>query len=106
MENGHEPATKADIKALRDELIEADRSLRDDLSEVIRESQKTVREELLEAMHDIETKLLRAFYDFAETNQKQVSELVRTNTVVFDRITTIERRLLEVEKRLNMPPGA
>lgn len=51
MNNGQEPASKADIEALREQIL------------------------------DTETKLLRAFYDFA-------------------------RRLLEGEKRLNMPPAA
>ena len=49
MKNGQEPATKADLNDLRDELIE-----------VIR---------------DTETKLLRAFYNFAESNQKRLSEV-------------------------------
>jgi hypothetical protein len=44
MDNGHEPATKADLQSLKDEL--------------------------LEAMRDTETRLLKAFYDFAESNQK------------------------------------
>ena len=60
MENGQKPATKADLIALRDELIEADRTLRD---------------ELLEAINNTETKLLRAFYNFAESNQKRLSEV-------------------------------
>ena len=48
MDNGNEPATKADLNALREELVEA--------------------------IHDSETRLLRAFYDFAETNQKRLAE--------------------------------
>ena len=78
MENGQEPATKADLNALGDEL--------------------------LEAIRDTETKLLRAFYDFADSNQKRLAE--RTGLVVFDRLATIERRLIEVEKRLNLPPAS
>lgn len=46
MDNGHEPATKADLQSLKDELVEA--------------------------MHDTETRLLKAFYDFAESNQKRL----------------------------------
>jgi len=67
MDNGKEPATKADLNALRDELLEA-------IREAIHESQRTLREEFLEAIHDTETRLLRAFYDFAETNQKRLAE--------------------------------
>ena len=78
MENGQEPATKADLNALRDELIEV--------------------------MRDTETKLLRAFYNFAESNQKRLSEVERTDLGILERLGTIERRVTEVEKRLNMPP--
>ena len=78
MENGQKPATKADLNDLRDELIE-----------VIR---------------DTETKLLRAFYNFAESNQKRLSEVERTDLGILERLGTIERRVTEVEKRLNMPP--
>ncbi len=78
MDNGKDPATKADLNLLR--------------------------EELLEAIHDTETRLLRAFYNFAETNQKRLAEVERTELVIVDRLATMERRLTEVEKRLNLPP--
>jgi len=99
MENGQEPATKADLNSLRDELLEAIRG-------AILESQRSLREEFLEAIHDTETKLLRAFYNFAETNQKRLSEVERTDLVLVERLAMMERRLIEVEKRLNMPPAS
>ena len=95
MENGQEPATKADLNALRNELLEA-----------IHGTETSLREELLEAIHDTETKLLRAFYNFAESNQKRLSEVERTDLGILERLATIERRVTEVEKRLNMPPAS
>lgn len=83
MDNGHEPATKADLPG-------AIQSLRD---------------ELLAAMHDMETRLLRAFYDFAESNQKRLSAVETMAALTMDRFGTIERRVTEIEKRLNMPPA-
>lgn len=85
MDNGQEPATKADLNVLRDEL-------------------NALREEFLEAIHDTETRLLRAFYDFAETNQKRLAEVERSGVVFIERLAMMERRITEVEKRLNMPP--
>ena len=93
MENGQKPATKADLNALRDELREA-----------ISESERTLRDELIEVISDTETKLLRAFYNFAESNQKRLSEVERTDLGILERLATIERRVTEVEKRLNTPP--
>jgi hypothetical protein len=80
MNNGHEPATKADIEGLRDSLREQ--------------------------IRDSETKLLTAFYDFARANQHRISELEGSDATLKRRIGGIEDRLLEVEKRLNIPPAA
>lgn len=80
MNDGHEPATKANIEALR--------------------------EALREQISGTETKLLRAFYDFAKANQHRVSELEGSDATLTRRIGSIEGRLLEVERRLNMPPAA
>ena len=114
MDNGKEPATKADLNALRDELLQAVReallesqmALREEFLGAIHGMEKSLREEFLEAIHDTETRLLRAFYDFAETNQKRLGEVERTGLVIFDRLATMERRITEVEKRLNMPPAS
>ncbi|HUH62449.1 MAG TPA: hypothetical protein VLZ50_05600 [Terracidiphilus sp.] len=76
MNNGNQPATKADIEGLGEQI------------------------------RDSETKLLTAFYEFAKVNQNRLSELENTDAVLKRRIGSIEDRLLEVEKRLNMPPAA
>jgi len=60
MNNGHEPATKADLGALEGRF-------KADLEEL--ESRLTT------AIRDTETKLLTAFYDFARANQHRVFEL-------------------------------
>lgn len=83
MDDGHEPATKADIQGLRVEI-----------------------EGLRQQISDTETKLLSAFYDFAKSNQTRISELDGSDAALKRRIGSIEDRLLEVEKRLNMPPAA
>ncbi len=76
MNNGNQPATKDDIEGLREQI------------------------------RDTETKLLTAFYDFARANQTRLSELEGSDAALKRRIGGIEDRLLEVEKRLNMPPAA
>jgi predicted nucleic acid-binding Zn-ribbon protein len=83
MNNGNQPATKADVAAVRSDL-------------------EGVREQI----RDTETKLLTAFYDFAKVNQQRLSELEGSDAAIKRRIGSIEDRLLEVEKRLNMPPAA
>ena len=84
MDNGHEPATKADLKALKDELTS----------------------EFIEAMRDTETKLLKAFYSFAESNQKRIIDNEREASGLKERVGLIEGRVTEIEKRLNLPPSS
>jgi hypothetical protein len=88
--NGNEPATKADLAQLRDEI-------HGDMGKL--------RDELIERLRDTETKLLTAFYAFAETNQKRMAQMDNTDVMLVSRVASIETRLIEVEKRLNMPPG-
>jgi hypothetical protein len=80
MNNGHQPVTKADLAE--------------------------VESRLTAAIHDSETKLLTAFYDFAKANQQRIAELEHSDATLIRRVGSIEDRLLEVEKRLNMPPAA
>ena len=63
-------------------------------------------DDLKEAFRDGQTKLLKAFYSFAQTNQQRLSTVDVTTTGLLARLGTVEARLLEVEKRLNMPPAA
>jgi hypothetical protein len=57
-------------------------------------------------MADSQTALLKAFYTYAEGNNKRVAELDGDEAAIRSRLGTLESRLLEVERRLNMPPAA
>jgi hypothetical protein len=65
-----------------------------------------LREELLEAIHDGETRVLKALYGYAESAQKHSLELDRADFSLRERLGSLETRLVEVEKRLNIPPTA
>jgi hypothetical protein len=58
------------------------------------------------AIHSRESKLLRALYSFAESNEQRLAHAEATTSAMIVRLATLETRLLEVEKRLNMPPAA
>ena len=91
MDDNHEPATKADIAAVK-------AAVKDDIA--------ALRNELIEVFRDGETRLLKAFYNFAESNQKRLTENERESSGLKERMGVIERRVTEIEKRLNMPPTA
>jgi hypothetical protein len=85
------PATKRDLQGVVEQLRSEMQHHYDDLKETIRDS---------------ETKLLQAFYSFAESNQQRLALVEGNTNAVIVRLATLETRLLEVEKRLNMPPAA
>ena len=99
-ENGRY-ATSEDVAAVRSDLKADIAALRDELKADLR----AMEERLREYVHDTETKLLRAFYTFAEANQKHLVELERSDSALRERLVSLETRVLEVEKRLNMPPS-
>lgn len=126
MENGNSPATKQDIERLDRRLDGLDRRL-DGLEqrldgleqrferlehrleqgfEQLRSEMNHMYNDLVERMADRETRLLNAFYGFIESNQKRLNEIESNEAALRSRIGTIESRLIEVEKRLNIPPAA
>jgi len=78
------PATKGDIAEIRQEI-------------------KAMEDRLVESFKDGQTELLKAFYNFAESNTKRVAQNEAANR---SRIETLERRVTELEQRLNNPSAA
>ena len=128
MANGNEPATKADLNQLGEKLGADLNRLEEKLGADLNQVRDQLRSEfqhglnqlgdqlrsefqhgfdhLSESIHDSETRLLKAFYTFAESNQQRLSQVEGNTTAVIARLATLETRITEVEKRLNMPPAA
>jgi len=83
MENGNQPATRQEVEM----------------------AVTAAKDELLEAMCGIETKLLQAFYGYAKSNDGRVLEVEANEAVLRTRVATLESRLMDIERRLNMPPA-
>ena len=88
------PATRGDVARL-DEKIE---QLRSEMNHGYRD--------LSERITDSETRVLKAFYSYAESNQKRIDQNDSNDAATVRRVTALEGRMLEVEKRLNIPPAA
>ena len=80
----HQPGTKADLSALKTELLEAMRAM----------------------LHETETKLLRAFFqhqEHAEIKFRKLSaDVSNVNASADLRINNLEQRVVDIEKRLLM----
>ena len=61
---------------------------------------------LIEVIRDTQTETLKAFYGFVESVQTRFKAQDDTEAGLKRRLTVVEERLLELEKRLNMPPAA
>jgi hypothetical protein len=105
MEDPNAPATKADLADLRSEVKADITAVKQDI-EQLRSEMNHGYNDLVERMADAETRLLKAFYDFAQSNHQRVTLLEGNEAGIRSRLATLEDRLLQVEKRLNMPPAA
>ena len=92
-------ATKGDLAELETRILTRMESALDE-----RETRLT--ETLTEVIRDTQTETLKAFYGFVESVQTRFKAQDDTEAGLKKRLTVVEERLLEVEKRLNMPPAA
>jgi hypothetical protein len=95
MDDLNAPATKGDLQEAVQGAVEQ-----------LRSEMNHQYDDLKETLRDSETKLLKAFYSFAESNHQRLAQVEGTTNGVIARLVTLETRILEVEKRLNMPPAA
>jgi uncharacterized membrane-anchored protein YhcB (DUF1043 family) len=98
---------KQDTKDLRTELKQDNRDLRTELkqdNEMLRSEMHHIYDNLVERIADSETKLLQAFYNFADANNKRLGQAEANGALVLVRLASVENRVLEIEKRLNLPP--
>jgi hypothetical protein len=96
MENGHEPATKADLTTLGEEL-------RSEMDQLRSEFQHGF-DDLKETMRDMQTEMLKAFYGFAQSTDAKLKETEIADITLRQRLTAVESRLTEVEKLIHLPP--
>lgn len=121
MPEGSQPATKQDLADLEGRLRDTiDSSIRGSetrlqkqiagsetrLQKQIADRETRLGDAMRETVRDSETRLLKAFYGIAESTQKRLALHDQTDGSLLGRLETLESRLLEVEKRLNTPPGA
>jgi hypothetical protein len=103
-------ATKGDLQDLKEELKEeiltATKGDMQGLRGALKGDMQSLRDEILEAYRDSQTELLRAFYSFAQSTDVKLKDTEISDIMLRQRLTAVESRLTEVEKRLNLPPAA
>ena len=77
IENRNQPTTKADLAALRDELIGAFR--------------------------DSRTEVMKAFYSSTESYRQRLAQLEENQAALISRLGILEDRMAELERKLSFP---
>ena len=99
-------ATKSDLDTAISQLRSATKADLDTAVTQLRSEMSHQYDDLKESIRDSETRLLQAFYGYAESNRKRMGHNEADTALLNTRVATLEDRLMEVEKRLNMPPAA
>jgi gas vesicle protein len=95
------------IAQLRGEMSQNIAQLRGEMSQNIEQLRGEANHQyrdVVERISDSETRLLKAFYDYADSNNKRMVQIEGNSAAFLNRIGALENRILEIEKRLNMPP--
>ena len=61
-------------------------------------------DDLKETLRDVQTELLKAFYNFAQSVELKLKDGEVADFLTKQRMTVIETRQTEMERRLNTPP--
>ena len=106
----NDPATKADITTVNEriDMLRSDvNELRSDVSEridVLRSEFQHSFDDLKETMRDAQTELLKAFYNYAQSADAKLKEGEVADFLIRGRLTAMESRQTDMERRLITPP--
>ena len=104
------PATKADLAEqgalFKADLAESETRITARFKADLAERETRLVDQLTEVIRDAQTETLKAFYGFVETVQTRFKAQDDTEAGLKKRLTVLEERVLEVEKKLIMPPAA
>lgn len=101
--NPQDPATKSDLQLLTSDVQSLEGRMPTQL-EMLRSEMRQMRDDLKESFRDSTSEVLKAIYSFAQSNSRRFVELEGNEAALRGRLGIIEDRLLEVEKRVGIPP--
>lgn len=74
--------------------------------EQLRSYMAYMHQDLIERISQLENGLLKAFDELAPSNSRRMWQFESNEAALRSRVAAVEDRLMEVEKRLNIPPAA
>ena len=103
MDTNGQAVTKTDLNA---GLQDLEARLKSHFAGQLDASEQRMLDKVSDIVRDAETRILQAFYGFTESSKKRMGQMEVSDAVLVSRLGTLEDRLTEVEKRLNIPPSA
>ena len=107
-----QPATQRDIEVLRQDLGAREARIEAKLDAFaarlegkLDALEARIRDQIRSAIQDFETNLLKAIYGYTETMTLRQDGVTKRVGEFEERLMVVERRVLELERRLNLPPG-
>jgi len=98
---------KQEIAELRAEMKQEIAQLRAEMAQQIAQLRAEAQhqyDDLVEKIRDSQAETLKAFYSYAQTTDIKLRDSATADASLRERVAIIESRLLEVERRLLMPP--
>jgi len=103
--NGNQYVTRADLRA---ELRAVEDRMTNTIAKAIAQSQAEILEKTQEFVRDSQTELLRGFDAFSTAFhvrlRKLQADVSNIDAATDQRLTLMERRMFEIEKRWQIPP--
>jgi hypothetical protein len=103
--DGNQYVTRADLRA---ELLAVEDRMIKTIAKAIAQSQAEILEKTQEFVRDSQTELLRGFDAFSTAFhvrlRKVQADVSNIDAAADQRLTLIERRMFEIEKRWQIPP--
>ena len=105
MDNGHEPATKQDLREMEERMDNRFATKQDlrEIAEQLRSEFQHGFDDLKETLRDSQTELLKAFYSFTTSNQERLAQVEASDAAIVKRLGVLEARVTDLERKINFP---
>src|SRR3954447_14860461 len=109
MDDPNAPTTKRDLQELEqrlDQKLEQETRKLDEKIEMMRAESHHAYDDIKETFRDGQTELLKAFYSYARSTDAKLKESEVADMLLRERLTAVESRVTDIERRINTPPQA
>jgi hypothetical protein len=94
------------MQLMQTEIGERMGLMQTDIGERMGLMQTEIEDRMTERTRDMQTEIIRVFMEFQQRNEARDDMHEKTGAVLSERVASVERRLLQIEKKLLLEPPA